>query len=350
MTDTGVSQDERLRAAFRRYAQGFEPVETEWVRVQARKAAAGRQRSPWWGSPRARVIVAVVLLLLAVLTSIGVTEREASVARDSPGPPPAYQSVAPAPHSPPGTTMAAIQSRGYVRVGVKMDQPGFGIRSSRGELQGFDVEIAKLLAIGIFGGEVHDLGSKIQFVEIASRDRESFIQSGKVDMVIATYSITPARQEQVDFAGPYFEAHQDIMVKKEDTSIHNAADLEGKKVCTVQGSTSYDHLRAKVPEASLRPSSTYSDCIRALLDGRVAAVTTDDAILAGFARGSAGLRLLHAPFSVEQYGIGLRKGDSALRDFLNARLAEIEANNDWIQAQTYTLQGIEAFGPPAIDR
>ncbi|MBW3615532.1 MAG: glutamate ABC transporter substrate-binding protein [Actinobacteria bacterium] len=259
-----------------------------------------------------------------------------------------------APKFEPGTTMDTLQKKGKIVVGVKFDQPGFGQNNpATGKVEGFDVEIAKLIAAGIFGGDAADAESKIEFKESVSKNREPFIQNGEVDMVIATYTISPTRKEVVDFAGPYFVAEQDIMVKKDDNTIKGVSDLNGKKVCTAKGSTSEKNLRAKAPNADVTLFDTYSQCAEALTDGRVVAVTTDNTILAGLVQASNGaFKLVKAPFSDEPYGIGIKKGDDAFREFINGRLEEIFDNGEWAEAFEATLGkiGLETPQPPKIDR
>jgi glutamate transport system substrate-binding protein len=258
------------------------------------------------------------------------------------------------PNFPAGSTMATIQQRGKLIVGVKYDQPGFGQRNpTNNQIEGFDVEIGKLMAVGIFGGTVGDLGPKVEFVEAITRNREPFIQNGTVDIVIATYTINAARKQVVDFAGPYFIARQDIMVKSTDNSIRSVTDLNGKKVCTAAGSTSERNLRTQAPQAELLLFGGYSECAQALTDGRVVAVSTDAPILAGLVQQSGGaFKLVRAPFSDEPYGIGLKKGDDAFRAFLNDRLEAIYASGEWVKAFNDTLGriGLDLPTPPPVDR
>jgi glutamate transport system substrate-binding protein len=254
-----------------------------------------------------------------------------------------------------GTTMDTVQKKGKLVVGTKFDQPGFGLKNpTTGNVEGFDVEIAKLIAVGIFGGTTKDIDSKISFVETVSAVRESSIVDGKVDIVAATYTINDTRKQLVDFAGPYFVAKQDIMVKKDDTSIKSVDDLNGKKVCSAQGSTSIKNVAAKAPRADLSIQfKTYSECAAALGDGRVQAVTTDNTILAGLVQQSAGAyKLVGKPFSDEPYGIGLKKGEDAWRTFLNDRIVAIEKSGEWKKAFDATLGklGLTAPTPPTPDR
>jgi glutamate transport system substrate-binding protein len=230
-----------------------------------------------------------------------------------------------------GTTMAAIQQRGKLIVGTKFDQPLFGLKDpTTGKIEGFDADIAREVAKAIFGN-VSDIDSTINFVEAVSKNREPFIQNGTVDIVVATYTVNETRKQVVDFAGPYFQAHEDIMVRKDENSIKSVNDLNGKKVCSVQGSTSIKNLQAKAPQADTSITfDTYSKCAEALGDGRVQAEVTDNSILAGLAAQSQGkYKVLNAPFSDEPYGIGLKKGDTALRTFVNDVIQKIEDNGTW---------------------
>jgi len=231
---------------------------------------------------------------------------------------------------------------------VKFDQPGFGLKNpTSGEVEGFDVEIAKLLVAAI-GEDV-----KIEFVESVSKNREPFIQDGTVDMVVATYTINDTRKQVVDFAGPYFVARQDIMVKSDNDDIKSVDDLNDKKVCSVKGSTSEKNLTAKAPQAALTSLDTYSQCAEELTDGRVDAVTTDNTILAGLVEASAGaFKLVEAPFSDEPYGIGVKKGDDAFRTFINDQLEELFDNDEWAKAFESTLGeiGLKTPEPPKVDR
>lgn len=340
MTDRDSRVDERLGAALDRHASRFEPTRPEWARIEARYAVASRRALPgqklvWLSVPG--VVAAALLVVAAILPNT----RSPALSG------PVYQDVTPVPVHAPGTAMAAIQSRGFVRVGVKVDQPRFGARNAAGDVEGFDVDIARLVALAIFGGRVDDLGDRVRFVPVVSKDREATLQDGKVDMIVATYSITPERREKVDFAGPYFSASQDIMTRAGDTTITSVADLTDKRVCTARGSTSLQNLVNRNAEAVVVARDTYSECATALAAGEVDAVTTDQPILAGYAVSDPTLRVLHNPFSHEDYGIGIPKGDEALRSFINDRLAQIQESGDWGRAARYWLGDI--YLPPPID-
>jgi glutamate transport system substrate-binding protein len=254
----------------------------------------------------------------------------------------------------PGTTMAALQAKGKIVVGTKFDQPGLGQKNPvTGQVEGFDVEIAKLIAAGIFGGSPANLGSKIEFKESTTPNREAFIQNGTVDIVVATYTINDARKQLVDFAGPYYMAGQDIMVKAADNSIKGVEDLAGKNVCSVRNSTPAATLQQKAPAANLTLFDQYSDCVAAMRDGRVQAVSTDNSILLGFVDQNKGeFKVVGKPFTQEPYGIGLKKGDTAFRTFINDRLEAIYKSGEWAKAYGDTLGkfGIPTPTPPAVNR
>lgn len=250
----------------------------------------------------------------------------------------------------PGSSVAAIQDKGTITIGVKYDVPLFGLKNpTTGDIEGFDVEIGKLITEAIFGDD-----TKVEFVEAVSKNREPFIQDGKVDLVISTYTINDARKEVVDFAGPYYVAGQDILVKSDDDSIKGVDDLNGKKVCSVTGSTSLTNVQEQAPQADVSVVfDKYSLCVEALNDGRVQAVTTDNIILLGFVADSDGeLKIVDNAFTTEPYGIGLKKGDTALRDFVNDVLEQSYADGSWQDAfdRTVGQSGVKAPTPPPVDR
>ena len=259
------------------------------------------------------------------------------------------------PEFPAGTTMAELQEKGKIVVGVKYDQLGSGLKNpATQELEGFDIEIAKLIAVGIFGGTVDDVEDKIEFKETRSGVREASIQGGDVDIVIATYTINAARKQQVDFAGPYVLDGQTVMVKADDTTIRTLTDLNGKRVCTVRGSTTPANLQAKqITPSELVLRETYPECATEVRQGRVDAEVTDRGILLGLvAASNRELKLVDINVSEEPLGIGLKKGDDAFRDFLNDRLEEIYESGEWVDAYEATLGelGLATPEPPAVDR
>jgi glutamate transport system substrate-binding protein len=178
-------------------------------------------------------------------------------------------------------TFDKMTQRGRVVVGVKNDQPGLGLMNpTTNQYEGFDIQIAQLIA-----AKLGFAANKIDFKPVPSASRESAISNGDVDFVVATYTINDKRKQQVSFAGPYFVAGQDLLVAKNDTSITGPDSLKGKKVCSVTGSTPIQRVRDKqlTEPNNIVEFQGYSQCIDQLLAKQVDAVTTDDAILKGYA-------------------------------------------------------------------
>jgi glutamate transport system substrate-binding protein len=256
--------------------------------------------------------------------------------------------------SPPRPTdsglVSEITSRGQLRVGLKFDLPTFSVKdATTGRIEGFDAEIARVIAYAIFGERNE---SRISFIEVLSRDREEAIRSGKVDIVVSTYTMTPEREKLVAFAGPYYVAGQDILVRRSTTDITGVDSLAGRKTCSVNGSTSLANVRRLAPTADTSIAfDRYSLCVEALLDARVDAVTTDDAILFGFLRQDPDrLRLVGKPFTTEPYGIGLKLDATGLRAQVNDALAKAEADGSWrrIYEATIGKAGLFAPQPPQL--
>ncbi|MCW2527801.1 MAG: putative glutamate transporter glutamate-binding protein [Pseudonocardiales bacterium] len=222
-------------------------------------------------------------------------------------------------------------------VGIKFDQPGLGLKTPSGGYAGFDVEVAKYVAKKLGVPE-----SGIEFVEAKSAARENLIETGQVDLIFATYSITAKRQAIVDFGGPYFIAHQDLLVRNSETTITGPDSLtDGKKLCSVTGSTSAQTVKDKYAAGvQLQEYSKYSDCVDALTNSAIDAVTTDDVILAGYAAQSqykGKLKVVGKGFTDEKYGVGLKKGDATGVTAINKALAEMISDGSWKKALESTV-------------
>ncbi|NNH73212.1 glutamate ABC transporter substrate-binding protein [Nocardia uniformis] len=245
---------------------------------------------------------------------------------------------------------ADIAADGKLTIGIKFDQPGLGIREEDGSFSGYDVEIAKYVADKL--GVPSD---GITFVEAPSERREEMIVNGEVDFVVATYSITDERKAKVDFAGPYFTAGQALLVRTENTDITSVWSLNSStKLCSVKSSTPAQNVKENyAKDTQLQEFSSYSECVEALLAGSVDVVTTDDVILAGFATQAPGeLKVVGANFSLENYGIGLKKGDDGTRARINDALEEMMADGSWENAFEDSIGplGNSELTPPTLDR
>ena len=246
-----------------------------------------------------------------------------------------------------GTTMAELAEAGKITVGVKFDQPGLGFKDASADVpSGFDVEIAKLL--------VADLGidpssDAVTWEETISDNREPYLEAGRVDLVLASYSITEERRQIVGQTGPYFVTGQQVLVKS-DSDITGIKDLKGKEVCSASGSTSLENVEAAGAVGA--PADTYSQCAEDVLNGSVEAMSTDGSILLGLAAQNEGeLQVVGEEFSEENIGIGYSLESPEMCEWINGVLEEAFENGDWAEAFEATLggDGVETPEPPTLD-
>ncbi|UNX55945.1 glutamate ABC transporter substrate-binding protein [Georgenia sp. TF02-10] len=241
-------------------------------------------------------------------------------------------------------------AEGGLTVGIKFDQPGLGLQEGS-EYTGFDVDVARYVAEKLGYAE-----EDVEFVESVSSQRETLLENGSVDMIVATYSITDERKEQVAFAGPYFVAGQDLLVAQDNTDITGPDTLDGKVLCSVEGSTSAERIRDEYSEGvELYPAQTYSECVELLSAGTVDAVTTDDVILAGYAAQpeyEGQFKVVGNPFSEENYGVGLPPDNDICED-VNTAITEMIDDGTWEQLLTEnvgdTFEWNADLNPPEVE-
>ncbi|RLV10522.1 ABC transporter substrate-binding protein [Streptomyces griseocarneus] len=297
--------------------------------------------------PARRFCTALAVLLLSLLAACG---REGSPPVKGPKADqlPVYH-VATGFQLPDSPTWQRAKSRGHLVVGAKEDQPYLGEKDpATGVYSGYDIEIARMMSASLgFDPKT------IAFRTIASANRETALQNGQIDYYVGTYTINDLRKRQVGFAGPYYIAGQSLLVRKDEKGIDGPQDLAGKKVCSAAGSTPLQRIQRDYPKAIAVAYDTYSICVDNLLSLQVDAVTTDDTILMGFAaKAPDELRIAGKPFSKEPYGIGVPRGDTALRFALDDAIEAHEKNGDWKKAYDATLglSGVPAPQPPPVDR
>ncbi|MBA3234308.1 MAG: glutamate ABC transporter substrate-binding protein [Propionibacteriales bacterium] len=249
---------------------------------------------------------------------------------------------------PAGSTMAELNDAGKITIGVKIDQPGIGFQKPGADApEGFDIEMGRIIAakLGI-------ADSDITWTETISDNREPFIEAGKVDIVIASYSITDERRAIVGQAGPYYVTGQQLLVREEDKGkIAGPEDLKGVKVCSVEGSTSLATAQDKYG-ADPTPQGTYSECVNALKNGTTDVVTTDGAILLGYAAEAPDdLEVVGDAFSEERYGVGYKLGDTEFCQFITDTITAAEEDGTWAKAFENTLgqSGVDTPEPPKMD-
>jgi len=233
-------------------------------------------------------------------------------------------------------TFDKMKQRGKVIIGVKDDQPNLGFKDpTTNKFSGFDIEIARLVAAKLGFKE-----DQIQYQTIPSSGREAAISNGNVDYYVGTYTITDGRKKQVAFVGPYFVAGQGLLVRKDDTTITGKDTLKGKVVCSATGSTPIQRVKdQQLTEASnIRELQTYSQCVSQLEQKQVDVVTTDDAILKGYAAQEPDkLKVVGEAFSKEPYGIGLPHDDAALKAKVNEIIQGALDDGTWQKIYDSTL-------------
>jgi glutamate transport system substrate-binding protein len=241
-----------------------------------------------------------------------------------------------------------LADKGKITIGVKIDQPGIGYKKPGADTpEGIDIEIGKILA-GALGIKADD----IKWVETVSDNREPFLQKGTVDLVLASYSITDERRKVVGQAGPYYVTGQQLLVREEDKDkIKGPEDLKDIKVCSVEGSTSLARVEDQYGAKPV-PFATYSECVDQLENKTVDAVTTDGAILLGYAAEKPDeLEVVGEPFSEERYGVGYKKDAAGMCEFINDTLQKAFDDGTWADAFKATLceSGVDTPEPPTLD-
>jgi glutamate transport system substrate-binding protein len=222
---------------------------------------------------------------------------------------------------PAGTTMARLQQKGEITIGVKYDVPPFGFKNPRtGQVEGFDVDLGKAVS--------RALGVRPRFIEAISDNRVPFLQKGTADLILSTMTITRERNKQIDFSEPYYVAHGRILVPS-NSKIRSVADLAGKRVCTALGSTYADTLKQKAPKAQLRLVDSYSECLELIQNGAVDAISTDDVILTGMIAQDKRLKLVGPDLTTEPYGAGIKKGDAKFQAFVNDVISKYKSDGSW---------------------
>jgi ABC-type amino acid transport substrate-binding protein len=232
------------------------------------------------------------------------------------------------------TYQYSLQVKGKIRIGTQEDNPPFSVKNpATGKWDGFDVAYGREIAKAIFG-ESDDPDKFIEWVPVTSATRIPSLTDNKADVIIKTFTINEDRKKQIDFTDVYFRTGQRILVKKDNTSIKEAADLAGKTVCAQRGSTSEQNITTATGGAA-RPLllDSYPACLLALQQGQADAVSTDETILFGLAKADANTKIVGKYFSTELYGIGVKKSAGGDRtgfvDFLNRTQVAMITSGVW---------------------
>ncbi|WP_410594519.1 glutamate ABC transporter substrate-binding protein [Amycolatopsis sp. lyj-23] len=253
----------------------------------------------------------------------------------------------PAKVSPSDSLVTRASAADHLTIGIRFDAPGLSEHTVDGRFVGFDVDVATFVA-----AELGVAAKDITWRETTSATRETDLTSGAVDLVVASYSITDKRKQVVSFAGPYFTTGQDLLVRRTSADIAGPEALNGRRLCSVAGSTPAQQVKDKYAQAvQLVEYPRYSDCVTALLAGQIDAVTTDAVILAGYvARDPELLKIVGKPFSKENYGIGLRKGDTQGVAAVDDAIRKMISSGEWLRSLNANIgpSGYPLPPPPEV--
>ena len=247
----------------------------------------------------------------------------------------------------PGSAVDRIKKRGRLLIGGSQDAPLLSqLDPISGELTGFDAYLGKLLAQYVVGKPETEL------LSATSETREPLLANGTVDVILQTYTITPARRERVAFAGPYYQSGQSIAVRKGTSGIAKPADLAGRTVIVGANTPGVKAVRDAAPTAKIVEFGSDPECLTALKQGRGDAYVQDQAILVADASKDSELQLVGEPFTEDPYGIGIKHGDAEFTRFVNDWLREIGKSGLWQDVWKQTIGTVvtgDAPAPPAID-
>jgi glutamate transport system substrate-binding protein len=298
---------------------------------------------------RTSAVVGLAAVTALALSSCGSSDKAPSISGGGAKAGSAYDKIITSAPVASSSTVSAntwakkMKSQGFLKIGGTDSGPLFSIKDiDTGELTGFDAGLSQMLAHYITGKT--DV-KKLTKLTITSVDtRETLLQNNTVDAVFATYSITPERAQKVNFAGPYYQSGDAIMVKKGNTSIKGVDDLNGKTVATESNSTAALAVKKVAPKAKVLLFKEDAQCVAAVQQGRADAYVLDQGILLGDAQSNPNVEVLGGdPFTVDPYGIGLNKNNDA-KPFVNAWLEKIYASGDWAKLWHATI-GTVINGP-----
>jgi polar amino acid transport system substrate-binding protein len=242
----------------------------------------------------------------------------------------------------PGSFMAKIRARGYLIAGVDQSTYHFGfLNPLDGKIEGFDIDMVHAIAKAIFGNP-----NKVEFKAISDAQRIPDVRSGAVDIVAHTMTINCARLQLVDFSTVYYDAGQRVLVQT-NSPAKSIADLGGKKVCATTGSTSIANIKA-APSHPIPVAVPYwTDCLVLLQQGDVAAISTDDSILAGLAAQDPWTKIVGPRFSNEPYGLAISQQHADFVRFVNAVLQQMRTNGQWAASYARWVGTPVPAPPPA---
>ncbi|GAB2714781.1 glutamate ABC transporter substrate-binding protein [Nocardia thraciensis] len=252
----------------------------------------------------------------------------------------AEASLRPGPRSgalPPDSALARILAKGRVTVGVDQNTYLFGFRNpATGQLEGFDIDLAREIARELFGD-----ANRIELRSLSTAERVPALQQKQVDLVVRTFSVTCERRRDVDFSSVYYRAAQRILAPR-TSGIRGLSDLSGRRVCVTFGSNSSRPLFTLSNRPTVLGVDNWTDCLVALQQGQVDAISTDESILIGLAEQDRNLQVVGDGLGFENYAVGVPKGEPDLVRFVNGVLDRLRADGSW---QRLYAEHLDALGP-----
>jgi polar amino acid transport system substrate-binding protein len=246
---------------------------------------------------------------------------------------------------PAGSFMRRIQDRGRLIVGVDQNTLLLGyLNPFNGQIEGFDIDMLRQVAKAVFGNP-----NAIEFKAISSAQRIPVIQDHSVDIVADAMTITCKRRKEVSFSTVYYEAGQRVLVPS-NSRVRGIHDLADKKVCATVGSTSIENIKELAPRDIPYSVPLRTDCLVKLQEGKVAAISTDDAILYGFRAQDPYTKIVGPRFTEEPYGMAINKGHPEFVRFVNAVLARERSNGTWASIYDHWLGPITHKPAPSPPR
>lgn len=233
------------------------------------------------------------------------------------------------------SSIEAIKQRGTIKIGVFSDKAPFGYVDSNGENQGFDVYIAKRFAKDLLGDE-----SKAEFVLVDAASRVAYLESNKVDMIMANFTVTDDRKEKVDFANPYMKVSLGI-VSPESAPIKSADELKGKKIIVAKGTTAETFMTENYPDVELVKYEQYSEIFQALKDGRGDGILSDNTEVIAWAKDNPGFTVgVSTLGSQDTIAPAVAKGNTELQEWINSELETLGKENFVHKAYEETLKSV----------
>jgi polar amino acid transport system substrate-binding protein len=233
------------------------------------------------------------------------------------------------------SSLEDIKKRGTIKIGVFSDKAPFGYVDSEGKNQGFDVYVAKRFAKDLLGDE-----SKVEFVLVDAASRVSYLESKKVDIIMANFTVTDERKEKVDFANPYMKVSLGV-VSPDGAKITSEDQLKDKKVIVAKRTTAETYMTKNHPDVELVKYEQYSEIFQALKDKRGDAILSDNTEVIAWAKDNPGFSVgIPSLGSTDTIAPAVTKGNTELRDWINTELESLGKENFVHKAYDETLKSV----------